>query len=137
MNVDVQMKMFIVWAVEQTIMPMTMKVAPMRATYRRPIKSEREPTNGQTAASARRLARTWTCQSCVGEERSSLTAYKPDPSIHPANVTIDNRRYPAFQASVSTRPTKKAVVPKMYTGIWEPVHRKAIATKDMTLLIVH
>ncbi len=53
-----QMKIFMVWAVEQTIMPITMNAAPMMATYRRPIKSDREPTNGHTAARARRLART-------------------------------------------------------------------------------
>lgn len=54
----IPMKMFIVFAVEQTIMPRTMNAAPVRATYLRPIKSDNAPTNGHTAARARRFAST-------------------------------------------------------------------------------
>jgi hypothetical protein len=52
------MKLFMSLAVELTIMPTTIRAAPMRATYRRPIRSEREPTNGQMAASPRRFPST-------------------------------------------------------------------------------
>lgn len=52
------MKMFMLCAVDATVTPTMIKTAPIMATYRRPIKSDREPTKGQTAASARRLART-------------------------------------------------------------------------------
>ena len=54
---DIPMKVFIVCAVEQTIMPRTMKLAPPIATYRRPNKSDSAPTNGQTAAKASKFAR--------------------------------------------------------------------------------
>ena len=52
------MKMFILCAVDATVTPTMIKVAPSMATYRRPMRSEREPTKGHTAARARRLART-------------------------------------------------------------------------------
>ena len=52
------MNVFIVCAVEHTIIPMTMNIPPAMATYLRPIKSEMAPTNGQTAARASRLAST-------------------------------------------------------------------------------
>ena len=52
------MKTFILCAVEDTIIPTMSMVAPKIETYRRPIRSEREPTKGQTAAKARRLAKT-------------------------------------------------------------------------------
>jgi hypothetical protein len=52
------MKIFIEWAVEHTIIPITMNVPPEIATHRRPIKSERAPTNGHTAARASRFAST-------------------------------------------------------------------------------
>ena len=52
------MKMFMLCAVDAIVTPTMIKIAPIIATYRRPIRSEREPTKGQTAASARRLART-------------------------------------------------------------------------------
>ena len=55
---SIPMKMFISFAVELTIIPSIMKAAPMRATYLRPRRSEREPTNGHTPARARRLAKT-------------------------------------------------------------------------------
>lgn len=52
------MKMFMVFAVVHTIIPMTTSEAPMMATYRRPIKSESDPTKGQTPARANKFART-------------------------------------------------------------------------------
>ena len=52
------MKMFMLCAVEATITPRMIKHAPSIATYRRPMRSEREPTKGQTAAKARRLLKT-------------------------------------------------------------------------------
>lgn len=48
------MKMFIECAVPQMIMAMISKVEPPRATYRLPIRSEMEPTNGHMAAKASR-----------------------------------------------------------------------------------
>ena len=56
---NLQMKLFIVCAVEATIIPRTKKVAPIKATYRRPIRSDSDPTNGQTDARARRFANTF------------------------------------------------------------------------------
>jgi hypothetical protein len=55
---NIPMKVFMECAVEQTIIPMTIREAPAKATYRRPIKSEIAPTNGHTAANARRFAST-------------------------------------------------------------------------------
>lgn len=52
-----QMKMFMVCAVEQTIIPKMRKQAPIMATQRRPTMSEIDPTNGQTAARDSRFAR--------------------------------------------------------------------------------
>lgn len=48
------MKIFMVFAVPQMIMAMMSKAEPPNATYRLPIKSEMEPTKGQTAARASR-----------------------------------------------------------------------------------
>ncbi len=48
--------MFMLWAVDATIVPTIIKLAPKIATLRRPIKSDIEPTKGQTAANARRFA---------------------------------------------------------------------------------
>jgi hypothetical protein len=53
-----QMKTFMLWAVEQMIMPRTILAAPIMATHRRPIISEREPVNGHTAARLSKFART-------------------------------------------------------------------------------
>lgn len=47
-----------VLAVEQTTIPSMINRAPIKATYRRPIRSERDPTKGQTPARASRFART-------------------------------------------------------------------------------
>jgi hypothetical protein len=55
---NVPMKVFMTWAVLETIMPMMMKEEPRRATYRRPMRSDNDPTNGQTPARARRFAST-------------------------------------------------------------------------------
>lgn len=52
------MKMFMVFAVEATIIPRMTRHAPSIATYRRPIRSDMEPTNGHTAARASRLPST-------------------------------------------------------------------------------
>ena len=52
------MKVFIVCAVLATIMPKTRKVAPPRATYLLPKRSDSDPTKGQTDANASRLPRT-------------------------------------------------------------------------------
>jgi hypothetical protein len=49
---------FIVCAVELTAIPIMMKRPPINARYRRPMRSERDPTNGQTPASASKLAST-------------------------------------------------------------------------------
>lgn len=75
-QISVPINMFISFAVEQMIMPITMKDAPrlwsawelachqhksdlpMRATYRRPSRSDMDPTNGQIPAKESRLART-------------------------------------------------------------------------------
>lgn len=80
-------------AVDDITEPSMMNNAPVKATYRRPSKSERDPTNGQIAARARRFARTWSrirkrfyCGSELG------TSYKPNPSIFAANISIDIRR---------------------------------------------
>ena len=54
----IPMKMFIVWAVEQMIMPRITNTVPAIATYRLPHKSDRDPVKGHTAARARRLAST-------------------------------------------------------------------------------
>ena len=53
------MKMFMWWAVEATITPMMIKLDARIATYRRPRISERDPTNGQTAAKAKRYPSAW------------------------------------------------------------------------------
>ena len=45
-----QIKIFIVWAVEQMIMPTTMEPAPISATQRRPMRSEMLPVKGHTQA---------------------------------------------------------------------------------------
>lgn len=52
------MKMFIECAVEQTIIPMTIRPAPKMAMYLLPNKSDKAPTNGQTAAKASKLDNT-------------------------------------------------------------------------------
>lgn len=52
------MKMFMLCAVDDTIIPIMIKHAPSIATYLRPMRSDIEPTKGQTAARARRLPRT-------------------------------------------------------------------------------
>lgn len=82
-----------VCAVDDITEPSMMNNAPVNATYRRPSKSEIDPTNGQIAARARRFARTWNrlrkqfyCRREVGK------SYKPNPSILAANVSIDVRR---------------------------------------------
>ena len=85
------MKIFIVCAVEETIIPSTMKDAPIKATYRRPIRSERDPTNGQTAANARRLANTFSPE-ISGRQWMGwkfLETHKPDPPIRAANISVD------------------------------------------------
>jgi hypothetical protein len=49
---------FIVFAVEHIIMPMMMSTDPPTETQRLPKRSDSAPTKGQTAARARRFART-------------------------------------------------------------------------------
>lgn len=86
----VQMKTFMVLAVLAITIAIQMKVAPMRATYRRPIKSERDPTKGQTPARARRLARTFrTSQQLVSTVLVRPETYKPNPSVDTTNITVD------------------------------------------------
>lgn len=90
LSVYLHMKIFMVCAVDDIIEPSMMKNAPVSATYRRPSKSESDPTNGQIAARARRFARTWDGlrnQLCYRCELG--TSYKPNPSISAANVSID------------------------------------------------
>ena len=53
------MKLFMFVAVDEMIMPRTMNAAPVMATQRRPMRSDKDPTNGQIAARASRLARAW------------------------------------------------------------------------------
>ena len=55
---DAQIKLFMFVAVDEMIMPRTMNAAPITATQRRPMRSDKDPTNGQIAARASRLART-------------------------------------------------------------------------------
>jgi hypothetical protein len=55
---DLPIKIFMVCAVEEIIIPKIRNEAPTIATYRRPIRSEIAPTKGHTAASERRFART-------------------------------------------------------------------------------
>lgn len=50
--------MFILWAVEHTIIPRTINEAPTMATYRRPIRSEIAPTKGHIAARESKFAKT-------------------------------------------------------------------------------
>lgn len=86
------MKTFMLCAVEATIIPRMIKHPPSIATYRRPMRSEREPTNGQTAAKARRLART--CHMISIQAASSpdgCQTYKPCPSIGATNVAGEQR----------------------------------------------
>ena len=52
-------KTFMVLAVLDTIRPRHTSVAPRIATYRRPSRSDRLPTNGQIPARASRFARTY------------------------------------------------------------------------------
>jgi hypothetical protein len=52
------MKIFMVCAVEEIIIPRMRKQAPEIATYRRPIRSERAPTKGHMAARESKFART-------------------------------------------------------------------------------
>jgi len=52
------MRLFMLVAVDATIMPITSSPAPMSATQRRPRRSDNEPTNGHMAASANILPRT-------------------------------------------------------------------------------
>lgn len=54
-------KVFMVLAVLDTIRPRHTSVAPMIATYRRPSRSDRLPTNGQIPARASKFARTYWC----------------------------------------------------------------------------
>ena len=61
--------------------------APSIATYRRPMRSEREPTKGQMDAKARRLAKT--CQTISAQATMNLNVWqthKPCPSVDAANV---------------------------------------------------
>lgn len=87
------MKIFMVCAVDDIMVPSMINNAPASATYRRPSKSESEPTNGQIAARARRFARTWDGLSKQFGYGCGLdTSYKPNPSIFAANISIDIRR---------------------------------------------
>ena len=52
------MKVFMVWAVDVMMLPMISRRAPVMATHRRPKRSDNEPTKGQVAPRANRLART-------------------------------------------------------------------------------
>ena len=92
-NARSQMNMFMLCAVDEITIPRTRKNAPVKATYRRPIKSEIDPTKGQIAASARRLARTW-CGLAKerGAHRVVDSTYKPNPTICAANVAVNVRR---------------------------------------------
>ena len=81
------MKTFMLCAVEATITPRITKHEPRIATYRRPKRSEREPTKGQTAARAKRLAKT--CQAISIQTRSNMDGcqtHKPCPSIAATKV---------------------------------------------------
>ena len=81
------MKTFISCAVEATIIPTMSMDAPIIATYRRPMRSEREPTKGQMDAKARRLAKT--CQTISAQATTTLNGcqtHKPCPSVDATNV---------------------------------------------------
>lgn len=90
-------------AVEATIIPKMIKEAPRIATYRRPMRSDMDPTKGQTAARASKL-----------------------PSTNHVHLS----------APPISRYIKGGMPPKKYSGIWEPVQRKAMAMRDMMRLKV-
>lgn len=60
------MKVFIILAVDDTIMPRMTSREPKRATYLRPRRSERDPTKGHTPARASRFARMNQIQLYIG-----------------------------------------------------------------------
>jgi hypothetical protein len=56
MREEAPIKLFMLVAVDATIMPRRSNPAPMSATQRRPRRLDSEPTNGRTAASASKFA---------------------------------------------------------------------------------
>jgi len=94
-----QMKMFMVCAVLETIIPRIRNPAPINATYRRPIKSDKDPTNGLTAANASKLARTLCCSARHSYPELLEATHKPDPSISASNITVDVGWNPACRTS--------------------------------------
>ncbi len=94
-----QMKMFMVCAVLETIIPRIRNAAPINATYRRPIRSDREPTNGQTAANASKLARTLYRSAGHCDLGLLMLTHKPDPSISASNITVDVGWNAAWESS--------------------------------------
>ena len=63
-------------------------------------------------------------------------SYKPDPPIRPSYFRIDLGRYPTCLYEHVRFPYGEFEdVPNIYTGICEPVQRKAIAIKDMILFM--
>lgn len=129
-----QMKMFMVCAVLETIIPRIKNTAPVNATYRRPIRSDNDPTNGQTAAKASRLASTLYRSARSPGLGLRMRTHKPNPSIRTSDITVDVGWNAACEASTGYPGTHRKYQPKRYNGICEPVHRKAIATRDMILL---
>ncbi len=77
------------FAVEETITPMINSKHPKRAAYRRPIRSSIEPTKGQTAARARRLARIDQTQ-LEGLAKVEYFDERHVPIV-PADISIDVR----------------------------------------------
>ena len=67
---------------------------------------------------------------------------EPDPAVNATNVAIDVRWDLSFILSLVGRQKLQNIKyrltpPKRYTGICEPVHRKAIAISDMMRFRVH
>jgi len=81
--------MFMVCAVLETMIPRIRNPAPINATYRRPIRSDKDPTNGQTAANASKLARTLYRSAGHCDLGLPMLTHKPDPSISASNITVD------------------------------------------------
>lgn len=63
-----------------------------------------------------------------------MMTHKPNPSVSASNITVDVGWDAACGASTGNPRTHGKYQPKRYNGICEPVHKKAIAMRDMILL---
>ncbi len=99
-----------------------------------------------------------------GSQGEQIGQDEPDPSVGAANVSVDIWRnttcsietpwlafmFPCvsiglhlltkqssfYNNSMSSMRKKKRLLPKRYSGIWDPVQRKAMATRDMIRRVV-